>query len=42
MGKEDKDSERVNTVELIVGKGKEAGKEEEKKEKEEEECKDCM
>ena len=36
MGKEDKDSERVSAVQLVVGKGKEAEKEkEEEKETEE-------
>ena len=29
MGREDEDSERVSAVELVVGKGKEAEKEEE-------------
>ena len=36
MANEDKDSERVNDVELTVGKRKEAENEEEKEEKEEE------
>ena len=36
MGKEDKDSERVSAVELVVGKGKEAEMKEEKEEEEEE------
>ena len=36
MGNEDKDSERVNAVELTVGKRKKAENEEEKEEKEEE------
>ena len=31
MGKEEKDSERVSAIELAVGKGKEAEKEEEEK-----------
>ena len=37
MGKEDKDSERVSAVQLVVGKGKEAEKKEEMEEEEEEE-----
>ena len=37
MGKEDKDSERVSAVQLVVGKGKEAEKEKEEEEEEEEE-----
>ena len=35
MGKEDKDSERVSAVQLVVGKGKEAEKKEEMEEEEE-------
>ena len=38
MGKEDKDNERVNAVELVVDKGKEAEKEEKEEEEEEEDC----
>ena len=34
MGREDKDSEKVSAVELVVGKGKEAEKKEEKDEEE--------
>ena len=37
MGTEDKDSERVSAVELVVGKGKEAKEEKGKEEEEEEE-----
>ena len=37
MGKEDKDSERVSAVQLVVGKGKEAEKKKEEEEEEEEE-----
>ena len=37
MGKEDKDSERVSAVQLVVGKEKVAEKKEEKEEEEEEE-----
>ena len=37
MGKEEKDSERVCAVELVVGKGKEAEKEVEEEQEEEEE-----
>ena len=37
MGKENKDSERVSAVELVVGKGKEA-ENEQKEEEEEEDC----
>ena len=32
MGKEDKDSERVSAVQLVVGKGKEEKEEEEEEE----------